>query len=79
MQQTVAHQAPLSLGILQAGILEWVAVPSSKESSQPRDRTQVSHIAGGFLTSEVPGSPLNYGDYEIMSVGFFLYFLILSH
>ena len=35
--------------ILQARILEWVAVPFSKESSQPRDRTQVSHIAGGFL------------------------------
>ena len=29
-------------GILQAKILEWVAVPFSKESSQPRDQTQVS-------------------------------------
>ena len=38
-------------GILQARILEWVAFPSSKESSQPRDQTQVSHIAGGFFTS----------------------------
>ena len=38
-------------GILQARILEWVAFPFSKESSQPRDRTQVSHIAGGFFTS----------------------------
>ena len=37
-------------GILQARILEWVAMPSSKESSQPRDQTQVSHISGGFLT-----------------------------
>ena len=36
--------------ILQAGILEWVAMPSSRGSSQPRDRTQVSHIAGGFFT-----------------------------
>ena len=34
---TVACQAPLSLGILQARILEWVAIPSSRESSQPRD------------------------------------------
>ena len=33
----VAHQAPLSLGILQARILEWVAMPSSRGSSQPRD------------------------------------------
>ena len=38
------------LGILQARILEWVAVPFSRGSSQPRDRTQVSHIAGGFFT-----------------------------
>ena len=38
-------------GILQARILEWVAFPFSRGSSQPRDRTQVSHIAGGFFTS----------------------------
>ena len=38
-------------GILQARILEWVAGPSSRESSQPRDQTQVSHITGGFFTS----------------------------
>ena len=37
-------------GILQARILDWVAIPFSRGSSQPRDRTQVSHIAGGFLT-----------------------------
>ena len=40
-------------GILQARILEWVAVPFFKGSSQPRDQTQVSHIAGGFFTSWV--------------------------
>ena len=38
-------------GILQARILELVAFPFSWGSSQPRDRTEVSHIAGGFLTS----------------------------
>ena len=38
-------------GTLQARILEWVAVPFSRGSSQPRDRTQVCHIAGGFSTS----------------------------
>ena len=38
-------------GILQARILEWVAGPFSRGSSQPRDHTQVSHIAGGFFTS----------------------------
>ena len=46
---TVAHQAPLSVGILQARILEWVAMPSSRGSFQPRNRTQVSLIAGGFF------------------------------
>ena len=48
--RTVAHQALLSMGILQAGMLEWIAIASSKGSSQPRDQTQVSHIAGGFFT-----------------------------
>ena len=38
-------------GILQATILEWVALPFSRGSFQPRDRTQISHIAGGFFTS----------------------------
>ena len=35
-------------GIFQARILEWVAIPFSRGSSQTRDRTQVSHIAGRF-------------------------------
>ena len=47
---TVACQASLSMGILQARILEWVAMSSSGESSQTRDRIQVSCIAGGFFT-----------------------------
>ena len=38
-------------GILQTRILEWVAFPSSRGSSQPKDWTQVSHIAGTFFTS----------------------------
>ena len=37
-------------GILQARILESIAVPLSRGSSQPRDRTQVYHIAGKFFT-----------------------------
>ena len=36
--------------ILQARILEWVAMPFPRGSSQPRDRTHVSCIAGGFFT-----------------------------
>ena len=47
---TVARQAPLSMGILQARTLEWVARPSSRRSSWPRDQTQASRIAGGFFT-----------------------------
>ena len=39
------------LGNLQARILEWVAIPFSRGSSQPRDQTQVSHTASGFFTS----------------------------
>ena len=46
----VALQASLSMGILQARILEWVAMSSSRGSSQPREETQVSCIAGRFLT-----------------------------
>ena len=38
-------------GILQGRILEWVAFSFSKGSSQPRDQTQASRIAGGFFTS----------------------------
>ena len=47
---TVAHQDPLSMGILQARILEWVAMPSSRGSSQLRGQTQVSCIADGVFT-----------------------------
>ena len=39
------------MGILQARILEWVAAPSSRRSSQPRDRIQVSLTAGRFFTT----------------------------
>ena len=38
-------------GILQTKILEWVAFPFSRGSSQPRNRTRVSFIAGRFFTN----------------------------
>ena len=47
-------------GILQARRVEWVAMPSSRESSQPSDRTHiscVSCITGGFFTLSHQGSP----------------------
>ena len=47
---TAAHQAPLSMGIVQARILEWVAMPSSRGSLQLRVQTQASCIAGEFFT-----------------------------
>ena len=47
--------------ILQARILEWVNFPFSRGSSQTRDRTQVSCIAGRFFTSEPQGKPKNTG------------------
>ena len=50
-------------GILQARILEWVAMPSSRASSQLRDWTWVfwgSCIGGGFLTSQPLGKPNIY-------------------
>ena len=37
-------------GILQAEILEWVTIPFSRGSSQPRDQTHISCTAGGFFT-----------------------------
>ena len=37
-------------GILQARILEWIATPSSRETSQSRDRTLVSFLTGIFFT-----------------------------
>ena len=43
-------EALLSIGILQARILEWVVIPFSWESSQSRDRTWVSCVAGIFFT-----------------------------
>ena len=36
--------------LLQARILEWAAISFSKASSQPRDRTQISYIAGRLFT-----------------------------
>ena len=65
---TVALQAYLSMGILQARILEWVAMLSSRGSTQPRDQTKVSRNVGGFFTvlSELPGKPIFFIDSTYM-------------
>ena len=44
------HQAPPSMGFSRQEVLEWVAISFSRESSQPRDRTQVSHIVDRRFT-----------------------------
>ena len=53
----VACQAPQSMGIFQARTLEWVAISFSRESSQARDGTHISCIAGRFFTIEPSGEP----------------------
>ena len=53
-------------GILQARILEWAALPFSRRPSQPRDRTLISCIAGGFFTTE-PVEKLKANWYFISS------------
>ena len=58
-------------GILQARILEWVAMPSSKVSFQPRDQTCIfwgSCIAGRFLTTEPLGKP-PHAEYIMWNAG----------
>ena len=62
----VSHSCPtlcdcILHGILQARIQEWVAFPFSRRSSQPREQTQVSHIAGDPLPAEPQGQPKNTG------------------
>ena len=57
---TEARQAPLSVGFSRQEYLEWVAMPSSRGSSRPRDWTWVSWVscmAGGFFTTESLGKP----------------------
>ena len=47
-----------------ARTLEWVAYPFSRGSSQPRDQTQVSHIAGRFFTSRATREAQGYWSGE---------------
>ena len=57
----LACQALLSMGILQARILEWVAMPSSRRASQSRDQTRSPTLQVDSLPSEPPGKPMNTG------------------
>ena len=71
------HSLPHSSvhGILQARILEWVAITFSRGSSRPRDQARVSHIAGIFFTNWVTrealvafSSTANFKDMEISKI-----------
>ena len=68
----IARQTPLSMGIPQARILEWVAMPSSRGSSQSRDRTNISYVypslVGGSLTLVPPGKPLKHSGNDVMKL-----------
>ena len=55
---TAVHQA-LSMGILQARMMEWVAMPSSRRSSRPRTEARSPALKAGSLPSEPPGKPKN--------------------
>ena len=64
---TIACQAPLSMGFFPARILEWVAISSSRGSSQSTDQTCiscVSCIADGFFTSE-PQLPIKIHEWTV--------------
>ena len=54
------------MAIVQARILEWVAVPSSRGSSQPRDWTQVSGITGRFFAVWATQKPLCPNSHLLM-------------
>ena len=55
-------------GALQARILEWVAFPFSRGSSQPRDQTQVYCIAGKFFTSWATSEALKDFIFQIIQL-----------
>ena len=63
-------------GVLQARILEWVAISLFRGSSQPRDRTRVSYIAGRFLILSPLGSPQSLDSGRITSPAFLVLQLI---
>ena len=59
--RTIACQAPLSMGILQTRMLEWVAMPSSRESSNPGMESRSPALQVVSLLSEPPGKPKKKG------------------
>ena len=68
-------------GILQARILEWVAMPSSRGSSWPRDPIHIPcaspALAGRFVTAEPPGTPLRDCSCILMLCFFLFSFCVI--
>ena len=54
----MARQAPLSMGVLQAKILEWVAMPSLVCLPDPQIEPASPKLAGRFFTTEPPGKSI---------------------
>ena len=69
---TVASQVPLSLGILQAKILAWVAMPSSRGSSPPRSLA----LQVDSSPSEPPGKPLYKLQSDMIIITIALFYLL---
>ena len=72
----VAHQAPPSR-IFQARMLEWVVIPFSRGSSQLKDQTQVSRIAGRLFT--IWATRESWITYEYILLRFFLLISFVSN
>ena len=72
-------------GIFQARVPEWVAISFSRESSQPRDQTQVSRIAGRHVTlwvtrEALTGLEYTLNQYDLISLDYiYLHLQIESH
>ena len=63
--RAVAHQAPLSMRILQARRLEWVAMPSSGDLPNPGIKPRSPALQADSLPSEPPGKPKYYFDISL--------------
>ena len=71
--------ALLSMGILQARKLEWVAISFSRGTSQPRDRTQSPSLQADSLQSEPPRKPFELCNYlQVTQLSDLFCFHILS-
>ena len=68
---TVACQAPLSMRILQTRILEWVAMPFSRESSNPGFEPRSLSLQADSLPSEPPGKPMDTSNSKLALEGSF--------